>query len=526
MSLWNRIDVGMPELKYRRKLALEGKGSTTWATHSHTPVSVIKWDGFNEVIDAAASLPQNQRTFDWDFAESLKQKSPDIIAGREEDVTACSLAVLSHFASVVQVLLFETNTCYILSNPDIVLSYSEEDTSETVENRSVTPKSGQLAKAKKEFKQEWVANFLVPFETKPYWKFMFLMEEGSTERLIEEWEMPRGYSKEDIQNNRALPKSWGEDKKKVFHLIRQVYGQMVASRRRYGVIHLYERWWFCQRTAAGDLMISRPFNRTDTSPSVFQAILALAMRPDHVMSYAGHHAMSPTVPSDARSHGDDGDDDDEPERSKKFNFKPRNLLKKFTGHRRSGGGERTGTKKSARGNSTQGELVEHVLMGDCEVEDSNDNVQLLSNRKYPEVIVKLQRYRECLHVAEEMEQEAMVYRNLTCSRSFIATNATPSFHGFCTRDGVAMLCLGREGDDFDDIGIENISMPLKLSAVRSLQAVSDAGILHGDVALRNVVQSKENPEHAKIIDFGRARFSKDKRALREQVEELKDMLGV
>lgn len=124
----------MPELKYRRKLSLEGKGSTTWATHSHTPVSVIKWDGFDEVIDAAASLPQNQRTLDRDFAESLKQKSPDIIAGREEDVTACSLAVLSHFASVVRVLLFETNTCYILSNPDIVLGYSEEDTSETVEN--------------------------------------------------------------------------------------------------------------------------------------------------------------------------------------------------------------------------------------------------------------------------------------------------------------------------------------------------------------------------------------------------------
>lgn len=148
--------------------------------------------------------------------------------------------------------------------------------------------------------------------------------------------MPRGYSKEDIQNNRALPKSWGEDKKKGFHLIRQVYGQMVASRKRYGVIHVYERWWFCQRTAPGDLMISRPFNRTDTSPSVFQAILALAIQPDHVMSYAGHHAVSPTVPSDARSHGDD--DDDDPGRSKKFSFKPRNLLKKFTGHHRRSGG--------------------------------------------------------------------------------------------------------------------------------------------------------------------------------------------
>lgn len=166
-------------------------------------------------------------------------------------------------------------------------------------------------------------------------------------------------------------------------------------------------------------------------------------------------------------------------------------------------------------------------MSDCEVDDSNDNVQLLSNRKYPEVLVKLQRYRECRHVAEEMEQEAMVYRNLTSSRSFIATNATPSFHGFCTRDGVAMLCLGREGDDFDDIGIENISMPLKLSAVR---AESSGCQRRWRPTWRRCIEERcpkqGESRHAKIIDFGRARFSKDKRALREQVQELKDMLGV
>jgi hypothetical protein len=526
MSLWDSIDVGLPELKYRDRLSLEGKGSTTWATHSHSPVNVIKWDAFDNVIEAAAALPQNQRDLNWDFAESLRQKSPDAIVGREEDVTACSLMVLSHFGTVIRMLLFETNTCYILSAPDIVVSYSEEDTSETVENRTATPKSGQVAKARRAFKKEWVANYLIPFETKPYWKFRFLLEEGSTERMIEEWEMPRGYSKLNIRDGRKLPKGWSDEKKKVFHLIRQVYGQMVASRRRYGVIHLYERWWFCQRTASGDLMISRPFNRADTSPSVFQAILAVTMQDDHVMQYASHHPQSPTV-SVARRSQDDDDADDQGH-SKKFSFKPRNLLKKWAGGK-GNSGKHHGTSRAitkSDGWTTERGLAERILMSDCEVEGANDNVQLLANRKYPGILIKLQRYRERVHVAQEMKQEVLVYRKLLSSNTFVAKNAIPSFHGFSTHTGVPMLCIGREGEDFDDIGIENLSMPLKLSAVKSFQAVSDAGILHGDLALRNIVQSRENPDHAKIIDFGRAELSNDKRALREQVEELREMLGL
>ena len=76
-----------------------------------------------------------------------------------------------------------------------------------------------------------------------------------------------------------------------------------------------------------------------------------------------------------------------------------------------------------------------------------------------------------------------------------------------------------------DIGTENISRQLKLSSVWSFYAVSNTGTIHGDMALRNIVQSMENLKHAKITILGRAGFS-GQIALENQGEELKDMLGV
>ena len=59
-----------------------------------------------------------------------------------------------------------------------------------------------------------------------------------------------------------------------------------------------------------------------------------------------------------------------------------------------------------------------------------------------------------------------------------------------------------------------------------IELLSKAGVLHNDIALRNIVQSKDDPTRAKIIDLGRAVFSKDKERLSEQIERIKFLLGV
>ena len=59
------------------------------------------------------------------------------------------------------------------------------------------------------------------------------------------------------------------------------------------------------------------------------------------------------------------------------------------------------------------------------------------------------------------------------------------------------------GANFEDMGLENISNDLKLSAIESLDKLSSLGILHGDLALRNIVVSRENSSRAKFIAFER-----------------------
>lgn len=129
-----------------------------------------------------------------------------------------------------------------------------------------------------------------------------------------------------------------------------------------------------------------------------------------------------------------------------------------------------------------------------------------------------------VYVAEEMQQEALIYTVLSQIQG--SEDIAPTFHGISRHLGVTILCIGREGSDFEDIGIKNISMELMLSAVESMKFLSDAGILHGDIALRNIVQSKENPCRAKIIDFGRSEFSTCKTELQLQVQALKQLLGL
>ena len=148
----------------------------------------------------------------------------------------------------------------------------------------------------------------------------------------------------------------------------------------------------------------------------------------------------------------------------------------------------------------------------------------MTTRKHPSLLVKLQRASRMRHVADEMANEAKVYTAVAENEAVQC--AIPKFFGYSTHLGVGMICIGREMDDFEDIGIENLSEELKLSAVRAASLLSDAGVLHNDLELRNIVQSRADPCCAKIIDFGRAVFSTDTNLLRKQVERVKKLLGL
>lgn len=56
--------------------------------------------------------------------------------------------------------------------------------------------------------------------------------------------------------------------------------------------------------------------------------------------------------------------------------------------------------------------------------------------------------------------------------------------------------------------------------------MSESGVLHSDLALRNFVQSRADPTQAKIIDFGRSKFSDNKERLAKQIESAKALLRI
>src|SRR5262249_4103894 len=114
------------------------------------------------------------------------------------------------------------------------------------------------------------------------------------------------------------------------------------------------------------------------------------------------------------------------------------------------------------------------------------------------------------HHALELENESKMYQLMwDCS------DAVPVFFGFTNKSGVPLILLSAEvptitnasiginghlsqclqGSNFEDIGIENLPLSLRVSAVRALKKISSLGILHGDIALRNVVRSKQQARY-------------------------------
>lgn len=74
--------------------------------------------------------------------------------------------------------------------------------------------------------------------------------------------------------------------------------------------------------------------------------------------------------------------------------------------------------------------------------------------------------------------------------------------------------------------ILNLSKELKSAALKSMQRLSAIGVLHGDVALQNVVQSKSSSQKAKIVDFSRSSVSSDQDLFQGQVKHLRHLLRI
>ena len=224
-TLWDSINAALPSLPYKheRLLLQQDKGSTEWAAHSHSPCSVSQWDNFDTCIAQEAQKPKHLVPFSVDVDSKLTGVEL-IRVSREQHVTNNLDNLLR--AALIDALPnieFAQTDEYTVANPDLV-AVREEDVSLVTAEKYESPANHAKARAAAMNNAENAALFT--FETKPFWKFRFLLDaQNSTQLLLDLWSMPDGY-----EPGKALPKSWSHEKQKVFRLIRQIYGQMVSSK--------------------------------------------------------------------------------------------------------------------------------------------------------------------------------------------------------------------------------------------------------------------------------------------------------
>jgi hypothetical protein len=196
-TLWDHIDVGLPELPYDlHNLSAKGKGSTKWASHSHTPVSISKWDAFDACVRVEAAKHENTLVLDADVVAALSRIELNTIY-KEEDVTNDTMTLLRPLSDL-STFEFTTSDEFTMSNPDLVALKKVERAMGGF-SQYVSPPSRTTARDEQRAKMTGAVLFC--FETKPAWKFRFLVDaENSTQLMIDSWEVPPDFTPKDMSD--------------------------------------------------------------------------------------------------------------------------------------------------------------------------------------------------------------------------------------------------------------------------------------------------------------------------------------
>lgn len=505
--------MSLPDLKYDTGVnQAQGKGSTKWAAHSHTPVSVAEWKEFDGLIKAEGQKRTEVVTLERSIASAMDdilRKNP-VIVKEEEHVTTNTVAVLNQSRELLG-CLFSSGSKFLKSNPDIVSTEEGSDQKRKFGPASAyaSPQKGRL-KHRVETAAAVREETTLPIETKPHWLFRFLTE-NDPNLLFELWEVPE----QCHLTQRTLPEPWSPNKKKVLHLIRQMYGQMVTDNFRYGVINLYELWYFCRRDADGSLHISRGFLKSCKSPSVLQALRTILSFSDLKLTESSSHTASPLKALAPRSNGRPNDNSPD-ERS---SGNDSDTKQGEDGHEKSSG-ESPSANVLSMHIAPDGSLLK---LSECQLIMDLDNCKIMLTKCGRGIVKMVPAKRKLAQQALAMRHEAHVYQEL---QNTVCARFIPTFYGFDESLGVPILCVGAEDDDFEDIGLENLPLKLRLSAMEGIRALSACGWCHGDLELRNIVRARDDPTRAKIIDFGKSHWTKDKTLLAAQVSDAAFLLGM
>ena len=294
-SVWDHLATALPPLYYKQKeVSTQNKSTTENAAFSRSPMRVVDWADFGRFIEQEATKATNQKIVDSRVAGMLANAGQLLhVVYEEEHVTQNAVTVLNCARDLLPVEFVSGNK-YLKSNTDIT-ALSSGVAGLSIDNSRVGPLAMYASprKNKKKVREEYVQDQKVlvrlPIESKPFWKYQALLD--VTFSFQESFEVPKA----PWQGTDVLPEGWTACKRKVFHLIRQIYGQMTEDNLRYGVIHVYEMWWFCRRDSNGTLLVSRGISHASTNPSVLQALQTLLGFDDYELEKAASHDQTPIM---------------------------------------------------------------------------------------------------------------------------------------------------------------------------------------------------------------------------------------
>jgi hypothetical protein len=291
-SVWQHLATPLPALSYElQEVSTQGKSTTEYAAFSHTPKKVEDWEDFESLIKQEAQNEANQQSVSARVAGKLCQQL--LLTVREEEHVTQNAVIVLNCAKGLLGVEFVSGNKYLKSNTDISALTTRVDqllvnSTRVGPSTMYTSPAGPRKEARSAHMQEQRQAVRFPIESKPFWKYKPLAEEMDFS-FAAHFEVPAS----PWTGTSRLPKEFPALKRKVFHLIRQIYGQMTEDNLRYGVIHIYEMWWFCRRDDKGTLSVSKGISRDATDPSVLQALKTVLRFDDYELKEAAFHDQTP-----------------------------------------------------------------------------------------------------------------------------------------------------------------------------------------------------------------------------------------
>ncbi|KAH9069253.1 hypothetical protein Ae201684P_004942 [Aphanomyces euteiches] len=271
--------------------------------------------------------------------------------------------------------------------------------------------------------------------------------------------------------------------RKVFHAVRQLYGYMATNNSRYGILTTFTTTFLFKQDYQGKLFISKGLAADKFDPITVLEAIARLLLIDHLP--AGKDLSEAKLPTIMNPSAQEMSKPSKSAGKKKRS--PRNQREK---------GTKPATPRHLRKKTTESS----ASIVSTELDDIPVAIKAVDTCKKPALLDELQ--QECdAYVALKTLQGV-------CIPKLVRHAPVVLWEGIL--DGLVLSFI--KGQTLEKMGLDGIAtIPLECrqQAVQDLRKIHSLGVLHGDMAERNLIWCEDDRPRIVFVDFGRAVTSCD-----------------